>query len=411
MRCARSWAATPSTWRSGTSAPSARTSCRAATTTSPTSTRRAKDDVPDQILKRTIAFLRNPAGGVSHVGIGNGFESQRPWASGANSPAGLTAIDKHPYKNVRTFPSDALMDGRGMQMLNALGTTVGAGFTPHYSALFPEYYLSGIQTEHLIRDMSPITTDVYGTPHGRTTHPADSPAPKMWITEWNLEPADTQLRPSDVAHTRAKAVLRFLTSYVNKGADAVDFYAAKHPGYGLVDGGFFDALARQPGAYPGDQAGGEIMTAMGRLAARLRGAKSIRRKRALKLTRIADYAGRTQFAGGGTPATPALHDRDVLAFLPFQLDARSFVIPTYIMTRDLAHAYRAGSDPRRLDLPPSRYRLSIGGVRRGARVKVGAYDPLTAKSVRVRRVSGRGGKLVVELKLTDSPRLLFVRER
>lgn len=370
-----------------------------------------EDDVPDQILKRTIAFLRNPASGVSHVGIGNGFESQRPWASGATSPAGLTAIDKHPYKNVRNFPHDATMDGQGMQMLNAFGTTAGTGFTPNYSALFPEYYLSGIQTENLIRDMSPITTDVYGTPHGRNTHPAGSPAPKMWITEWNLEPADTQLRPSDVAHTRAKAVLRFLTSYVNKGADAVDFYAAKHPGYGLVDAGFFDALDRGPGAYPGDGAGGEVMAAMGRLAAGLRGARTIKKKRALKLTRIADYAGHKQFAGGGTKATPPLYDRDVLAFLPFQLSSTSFVVPAYVMTRDLAHAYRGGNDPRRLDLPPSRYRLTITGLKRRKKVKVAGYDPLTGKTVAVRRVSSRGGKLVVEMRLTDSPRLLYITER
>ena len=379
-------------------------------------------DVEDEILKRTIAFLRNPASGVPGVGIGNGFESQQPWASGATSPAGLTAIDKHPYKNVRRFPQDAVNDGSNIRPLNAFGRTAGVQpandrgerwrdtFAPRYNALFPEYYLSGIQTEHLIRDLSPISSDVYGTKHGRKTRPVGGAAPKMWITEWNLESADTPIQPAEIAHTRAKAALRFLTAYVNKGADAVHLYAAKHPGYGLVDPGFFEALRRDAGSYPGAQAGGEVMTALGRLARALRGARPIKRKRALKLHRIVDYAGRKQFAGGGTRALPPLYDREVLAFLPFQLDARSFVIPTYVMTRDLARVYRGGSGPRRLDLPPSRYRLTIGGMKRGKRVKVSALDPLTGKSVRVRRVSNRRGKLVVELKLTDSPRLLLVRE-
>jgi hypothetical protein len=64
-----------------------------------------------------------------------------------------------------------------------------------------------------------------------------------------------------------------------------------------------------------------------------------------------------------------------------------------------------------LDLPPSRYRLTIGGLKRGKRVKVSAVDPLSGRSVAVRRVSKRRGKLVVELKLTDSPRLLYITER
>jgi len=381
-------------------------------------------DVEDQILRRTIAFLRRPASGVSRVGIGNGFESQRPWASGATSPAGLTAIAKHPYKNVRHFPRDSVNDGNGTRPLNAFGRTVGAQpdndraerwrdtFVPHYDALFPEYYLSGIQTEHLLRDLSPITSDVYGTAHGRRTRPAGGIAPQMWITEWNLETADTQLQPSEIAHARAKAVLRFLTAYVNKGAAAVHLYAAKHPSHGLVDPAFFGSLERTRGSYPGARAGGEVMSAVGRLAAGLRGARPIKRKRALKLRRIADYAGRKQFAGGGRRALRPLYDRDVLAFLPFQLDARSFVVPTYVMTRDLARIYRPGATgATRLDLPPSRYRLTIGGLKRGKRLKLSALDPLTGRSVAVRRVSKRRGKLVVELKLTDSPRLLYITER
>lgn len=63
-----------------------------------------------------------------------------------------------------------------------------------------------------------------------------------------------------------------------------------------------------------------------------------------------------------------------------------------------------------MDLLQSRYRLTIGGLRRGARVKVSATDPLTGGPVAVRRLSARGGRLVVELALTDSPRLLYVSD-
>ena len=111
----------------------------------------------------------------------NGFESQRPWASGETSPPGLTAISKHPYKKIRRFPQDAANDAPGIRPLDALGRPAGTldkktnrwkdDFIPTYDAFFPEYYLNAIQTEHLIRDLSPITTDLNGTDHGRSTHP------------------------------------------------------------------------------------------------------------------------------------------------------------------------------------------------------------------------------------------------
>jgi len=34
-------------------------------------------------------------------------------------------------------------------------------------------------------------------------------------------------------------------------------------------------------------------------------------------------------------ARPPLYDRDVLAMLPFQVNARKFIIPYYVMTRDI----------------------------------------------------------------------------
>jgi hypothetical protein len=394
-------------------------------------------DVERTIVERTVAYLRDPAHGVPRVGIGNGFESQRPWASGTGSVPGLTAIDKHPYKNARRFPADAVNDGAGIRPLDARGKPSGRRpaddrverwrdrFVPRYRAFFPEYYLSAIQTEHLVRDLSPITTDLYDTPHGRRTRPpGGGPAPQMWVTEWNLDatgadlsdPAGSgtgrmaRLATRDLAHLRAKAALRFLTAYVNKGAAAVHLYAAKHPSLNLVDEGFFDAV-KDGGGYPGAAAGGETMAAVGRLADGLSRARRVSRPRKLTLKAIGDYAGRRQFGGDGTAAHPPLYDRDVLAFLPFQLNSRSFVVPVYVMTRDMARVHRPRSrGPARFDLPQSRYRLTIGGVRTSRPVRVSASDPLTGRSVPVRTVSARGNRLVVELLVTDSPRLLHIRE-
>src|SRR6266540_1015213 len=97
----------------------------------------------------------------SRPGPSPGFESQRPWASGDTSPPSLTAIDKHPYMNMRRFPQDSVSDAPGVRPLDSLGRTDGLyqgatnrwsdNFVPTYDAFFPEYYLNALQTESSIR--------------------------------------------------------------------------------------------------------------------------------------------------------------------------------------------------------------------------------------------------------------------
>jgi hypothetical protein len=358
------------------------------------------------------------------VGIGNGFENQRPWASGATSPVGLTAIDKHPYKNMRRFPQAAVNDAAGVRPLDALGRPDGVwdtainrwrdNFIPTYDAFFPEYYLNAIQTEHLIRDLSPITTKLSGTPHGRFTGAADWQPPAVWVTEWNMDPWGTDLtNPGNVRHMQAKAVLRFLCAWVNKGLSAVHFYAAKAGDLALVDPSFFDAVHQRGGGYPGDDAGGETMMAVRRLSASLAGAGPISQPQSVSLQEIGDYEGRRQFEGDGTAAHPPLYDRDVVGFFPYQVNSHRFVIPTYVMTRSIAKLYRPdapASDRTRYDQPEERFRLTIGGLRITRELEVRATDPLSGRPVPTRVVSHAGDSVVVELPLTDSPRLLMVDE-
>jgi hypothetical protein len=395
-------------------------------------TQRGKGDVTRAVLERTVAWLRDPAHGVSKVGIGNGFATQRPWDAGSTSPRGLTAIDKHPYQGMRRFPNDAANDAPGIRPLDALGRPDGTrdgatnrwrgDFVPAYDAFFPEYYLTAIQTEHLIRDLSPITTDMNGTPHGRFTKPKGGQAPTMWVTEWNMDPSGADpsnpanvggpplahLTGGDARHLQTKAALRFLTSFVNKGVAAVYFYSAKDPNLGFIDPAFFTALKRR--GYPGNDSGGETLRAMRRLTGSLRGAVSLSRTRPLSLLDVSDDHGHKQFEGDGSPAHPPLYDRDVVGVFPFQVNDDRYVIPVYVMTRSLTKLYAPDaprSDRRRFDLPPASFRLTIGGLP-GADSSATASDPLTGRSVPVKVISRRGDRLVVELPLTDSPRLLML---
>ncbi|MGI8731387.1 MAG: hypothetical protein ACR2LK_15640 [Solirubrobacteraceae bacterium] len=386
------------------------------------STAERLQDVTQEILKRTVAWLRAPDNGVSNVAIGNGFSNQEPFSAGSTSPPGLTALGKHPYPPMRTFPRGSVFDA--IRPLDARGRPEGRhdrqgawhdAFVPSYTAFFPEYSLSAIQTESMVRDLSPIQTGIYGTAHGRDTHPEGAPAPTVWITELNLDPLvrNPQFSARDVRHIQAKAVLRSLTAYVNKGVSALHFYAATDPRYGLIDPAFFAAAGPALAGDPGDVTGGETMTAVRRLVGALDEARPVRRPRQISLQAISDAHGNRQFDGDGTPAHPPLYDRDVLGFFPYQLDARRFVIPIYVMTRDIGHVYDTdvpASDPRRLDLPAASFRLRIGAID-GVGARISASDPLTGATVPVKVVERTPRGLVVDVPATDSPRLLTIEER
>ena len=292
-----------------------------------------RGSVLQEILKRTVAWLRAPQNGLSHVGIGDGFSNQTPFPAGSTSPPGLTALDKHPYPPLRSFPRDAVFDR--VRPLDARGRPEGRrdpqgrwqdAFVPRYTAFFPEYALSAIQTESMVRELSPITTSVNGTAHGRSTHPRGAAAPTVWITELNVDALarDPRFSARDVRHIQAKAVLRSLTAYVNKGVRALDLYTAKDPRLGLIDPAFFGPAQAAAAGDPGDATGGETMSAVRRLIGATEGSQPVRRPRRITLDMISDEHGNRQFDGDGTTAHPPLYDRDVLGFFPYQLDARRF---------------------------------------------------------------------------------------
>jgi hypothetical protein len=355
----------------------------------------------DALLERTLTYVRNPANGLQDVGVGDGFSNLRPWDSGANVPAGLTAIDKHPYPPRRVFPQNAVYNQ--VMPLDALGRAEGTrdaagrwhdAFVPAYTSFFPEYFLSGIQTETAIRDLSPITTDIYGVPHGRTTHPPGGSPPAVWLTEAGMSPASVPKKVLPSFH--AKGALRWATSWLNKGATRVYFYAAASPGWGIVEGG---------------RGGGLTLRALGRLTSVLdRGSAPVTKPRSLSVLSVSDPGAHRQFDGDGTSAHPPLYDADVLGFFPFQSSNGRVVVAVYVMTRDLMHVYRPElptSKPARYDMPPEWFRITIGGTT-ALGSSVSATDPLTGASTGVKVVSRTGDQLVLDVAVTDSPRLLVL---
>ena len=373
------------------------------------------------VLQATIQLLSNPANGLTGVQVGDGFSNQSPWTSGTTVPTGTAAIDRHPYaQDNNVYPGSPTE--AGIQPVNPLGLPVRAAngviqqiFTPTFRAFFPEYPLSGIQTETLMRDLSSsILSNIQGTLHGATTHPAGSAPPAMWVTEDNLDQnvaLGNGLPAADVPEFQAKAALRFYLAYASAGAQAVDLYGAAGGGCcQIIPQAFFSSVDANPSRYPASLAG-PTMAAVARLSYLISDAQPVSQPRQLTLSSIAQYGNNSQFIGNGTLLFPNLYDRDVLAFFPFQLTPNVFVASVYVMTRDLTHYYTSQPAPGQtpFDLPAEAFQLTIGNVN-AANASVWLYDPLTGTQQPAAIIARTANQIVVQLAATDSPRLLTISD-
>jgi hypothetical protein len=257
--------------------------------------------------------------------------------------------------------------------------------------------------------MAPLTTDIYRVAHGRLARPG-RPC-WCWITEVNYAPGEDGVTdPAQALRLKAKASTRYFCFYLNKGVERLYLFAAgaNDPKQGDLELGVlkqdFVDRTRTERTYPADDAPwtSPALLAVRRIVGQMREGldPNLRHTRPLELLRIADSHGATQFQGDPQDlrARPPLFDRDVLAFLPFQVNARRFAIPYYVMSRDV-----------RRDLPEVVFTVTIKGlVGRGA--KLSAYDPILDRRKAVRVLSAEAETLGLELLATDYPRLLEVEE-
>jgi hypothetical protein len=337
------------------------------------------------------------------VTLADGFRNTIPWPAASREPARVGALSAHPYPPRRVYPGD---EPRG-PALDAQFADDGPKFTPAYSALFPEYYATAVQTETVIRDMAPITTSVYDTPHGRNARVIDGkivPCP-MWLTEIGFHPQENGVVDRDAAlRLKAKATARDACFFPAKGVERIYFFSALNgdTGYGLVSDHFAE-YARTGKPYPADEAA--------YVSPALRTVKNIVAKmqvevdpglvatRQLTLASIADTHDHYQFRGDGSARHPHLYNRDVFVFLPFQANRNRFVTPYYVMTRDITKG-----------LAPEAFTVNIRGID-GRRTAVASYDPIADRDVPVDVKSATADELILELQAADYPYLLTIQEQ
>jgi hypothetical protein len=327
--------------------------------------------------------------------ITNGFSNTIPWPASSNLPQRLGGLSKHPYPLVKNYPEDEPLS----QALDE--NLLPTDFVPSYHSYYPESGLSQQQTETLARDGAPFNNDINGVVHGRYASGREVP---LYLTEINYSPFAAGISDPDAAmDLKAKSALRLYAMYLTKGAAAVYLFIAAgyggEVGHAILTDRFLNHI-KSGGSYPAnpDEYSGPIMQSTERLTDEIkRGADmSLSSIRQVKVASITDTHGATQWAGSGSH--PPLYDREVFAVLPIQRSTNSFVVPFYVVTRDMEQDY-----------DPKNFTIRLNGIDgRDATVKV--LDPLTGQETHYQMHPSGADYLRVTVEAEDYPRLLSIEE-
>ncbi len=319
-----------------------------------------------ELGRRTVAEVARVAPGARTVwGFSNTTFFHTPVAE---LPPGLAGQSYHPY-GVGPRCYAQLLAGR--ERYNA------DGLVPAGCAVMPEGWAQTFQqTETLMRLLNPAA---------RAARPPGTDRFAHFFTEHGFSPAELGIQDTAAAlRAKQKFLLRAPLFWLNKGLSALyvyDAYEADDRGFGVLRG----AGSTSPAT-----------TTLHALLTRFVGAQPISSPRpvAASLRRTAGRLG----AYGVDPGGRVVAQEDIVAVLPFQLDAKRFVVGLYVMTEDF---------PR--DLEPQDYTVRLSGIAgRGATVRY--YDPLSDSMLPLSVVATSAESLTVRLSLTDAPRVLEVTE-
>ena len=362
--------------------------------------------VGNALIKETAETLTKNPQQFAGVVLEDGFANENPFAASSFELPRFGALGKHPYPVIATYPAG---QQRVETMLNALLQDDAYTFIPSYSGYMPEYYGTTIQTESIIRDLSPITTSIYGAAHGENARVIDGRVLPctVFITEIGIIPAEVGITDSATSMLmKAKGDSRMLVFFLNKGAGLVDLFAACGGGdwdYQVLSLAF-EEYAVTNSTYPADDtpyvspAVHIISEIVSQMQNGLDSSLKESNTRALEVKSIRDSENNYQFSGDGTPAHPPGYDREAFAFLPYQVNPHRFVIPYYVMTRNIAQP-----------LTPESFEIDFTGVH-AKRATVSVYDPLNDVSVPVTVDSAAGDELVLTVTAADYPYLLIIDE-
>jgi hypothetical protein len=237
-----------------------------------------------------------------------------------------------------------------------------------------------VRPEQLIRGLlDPRIRAVNRPPGTRVFH--------HYMTEQGFDPAEAGITdPVEAQSYKARALLRALCFWLNKGITKMDIFAAYSP----TDTGF-GMFGAEPHPLPS-----QPLTALEHLVGAFSGAQPLSVTRQLGVNVSSEGPQLQVFRGDSTH--PPLWYRDLFAVLPYQVDAHHFVIPVYVMSYDL-----------REHLPGMTFRITLRNVD-GTTAAVSYYDPITDRQLTAPVLHRSRSSIEVAVAATDYPRLVEVRD-
>ena len=260
--------------------------------------------------------------------------------------------------------------------------------SPPYRAFFPEAAATFLRTESLARLLRPTQ---------RLHRPLLAPDFHHVMTEFGYHPAGSGVFDPDLARLlKAKALLRASLFWLNKGLHAIWFYTDLED---LDDGpasiGLVPRAVTKLVGFPADPSPyiSPAQAALRRVQAMFQGSEDLSATRTLTISAAAadGAGGGLVFAGDASHRSLTL--QDVFVPLPFQLDSRTFVLATYVMTRNFL-----------VSLPAVDFVVKISGLPRGI-ARVQGLDPLTGLTVPVEVTDRTPTSVTVLIPVTDYPYL------
>jgi hypothetical protein len=372
------------------------------------------------LAKVTADYVKDPANKLPGVKVSDGFGAVYNSFAGSNQPGSVDAISK--AANTKTYDFGSQIIFPDNKLIGADLKPDSTNFDPGYKAMLPEFWASGISPNNILRDFAPFTSEANGIKYGRD---ARGTPVQGWITAAGADfsTEDRSYNANTVMYIKAKMAARYLTFFLNKGANLVtlDEVGGEDLTTGLVSERLLRISRKEGVKYPtGDEATytSPAMSIVRNMVAKFKegldSGLAAANTRQLEVDISEDHS-KFQFNPGRS--APTLFDREVLAILPYQLSGgkdlnnkSKFIIPYYVMTRDIMNVYdEQKKDGPQTDLPPEAFTLTIRNLK-GEGAKVSVYDPLNDKSVPVEVVKSSTNSLQVKVNATDYPYLLIVEE-
>jgi len=363
------------------------------------------------LAQLTATVVDNTPSNYVGVSLTDGISNTIPWTASSQLDPAYTGLSKHPYPSQHTYPAD---DQDGPSGIDATGAEDASIYIPTYTENSPEYYGTLTQTESVCRDFSPITDAIAGVNHGRYARGATSPV-WGWMTEMGMQPGGSfgVTNTTTALNMKAKYDMRSLCFYLNKGAKKEYLFAEDGLNDGEGDLGFSTLQANyvtylgSNTTYPSPDTSyvSPALRCIGNIvnqfSSGVDNTLTFPTSRSITIGAVTQNGTtHSQFIGNGTTQYPTLFDQECLAILPYQINSSKFILPYYVMTRNVAQNFT---------FTPENFTFTLNGVN-GIGATVTAYDPYNNTSVPITTSGATTTSITVTSNASDYPYLLTINE-